>query len=72
MDYVISLLHALTKYGSGVRSLAKIALHTITGKCELERLCEGGKYGYAECQEIEYSLYYSKSDEIKCLLVSGL
>lgn len=45
-------------------------LHSITGKSELERLCQSGRTGWSECQEIEYSLYHSKSNSIQQLLVA--
>ena len=70
MEYVIALLNAFSKYGSTTRSIVKQLLHRITGKCELERLCQTGKYGFVECREIEYSLYHSKQEEIRKLLVS--
>lgn len=67
---MVSLLHALSKYGAGTRSFVKALLRSITGKCELERLSLSGKYGYNECQEIEYSLYNSKNPDIRRILVA--
>lgn len=70
MEWVVSILNVFTKFGSTSRSFFKFLIHSITGKCELERICELGKYEFKECHEIEYSLYHSKHEGIRKLLVS--
>jgi len=70
MDYVVSFLHMLSKYGGSTRGLVKIILRTMTGKCELQRLCLPAKQTFAECQEVEYSLYSSNNSDIRKILVA--
>lgn len=75
MDYILSILHIYSKFGPTSRSLVKSILRLITGKCELERICEmkfNGEviYGYKQCCEVENSLYCSKNDAIRKILVS--
>jgi len=70
MDWFVSFLNLFTKFGPATRSLSKFLLHSITGKCELERICDTGKYDFRQCQEIEYALYHSKNENIRKILVS--
>lgn len=70
MEWFVSFLNLFTKFGPTTRSFVKFLLHSITGKCELERLCLTGKYGFKECQDIEYALYHSKHEGIRKILVS--
>ena len=70
MEWVVSFLNLFSRWGTSTRSFVKSLMHSITGKCELERICEVGKHTFVECQAIEYSLYHSKKDEIRNLLVT--
>lgn len=70
MDYVISFLQSLSKYGTTTRIVVKYILRSITGQCELERICKWNKHGYKECQDFEFSLYHSKHGDIRRLLVT--
>lgn len=70
MEWVVSILNVFSKFGSTTRSFTKYLIHSITGKCELERISDLGNYGFKECQEIEYSLYHSKHEDIRKILVS--
>lgn len=63
-------LRGLSKYGSVTRSIAKVMLRYLTGKCELERLCESGQIASKECMEIEFCLYHSKMADIQRILTS--
>ena len=70
MDYVISFLQSLSKYGTTTRIVVKYILRSITGQCELERICKRNKHGYKECQDFEFSLYHSKHGDLRRLLVT--
>jgi len=70
MDYIIPILHSLSKYGSTTRSVVKYMLRMITGQCELERLCQHTACNFNECHEVEYCLYHSKYEDIRRLLVT--
>ena len=70
IEWFTSFLNLFTKFGPATRSFAKFLLHNITGKCELERICDNRKYDFDHCQDIEYALYHSKNDNIRKILVS--
>ena len=72
MDYVISFLQSLSKYGTTTRIVVKYILRSITGQCELERICKRNKHGYKECQDFEFSLYHSKHGDLRRLLVTDI
>lgn len=72
MELFLSTLNMLFQVKVALRRLVNFFIHSVTGKCELERICEGasGKHGFKKCQEIEYSLLHSKHEDIRKLLVS--
>ncbi|XP_057294975.1 ELMO domain-containing protein 1-like [Hydractinia symbiolongicarpus] len=70
MDFIVGILHSISKYRTTTRSIVKQIIRMITGKCELERLCQSNKFDFRECQEVEFSLYHSKQEEIRRILVA--
>lgn len=48
----------------------KTILRILTNKHELERLCLNGNHDYKQCKEIEYSLYHSKDEDMRQILVA--
>jgi len=70
LEWFVPILNVFSNLGPTTRSFVKFLLHSITGRCEIERICEGGKYDFKSCQEIEYALYHSKNENIRAMLVN--
>lgn len=55
---------------SSLRNIIKFIVHQLTGKCELQRICELGSTGPREMRIMENALYHSKFPEIRRLVVA--
>lgn len=58
-------------YTSFVRYWLKWFLRQVTGKCELQRICEGNKAGASRTSKTEYSLQSSKNKVLKNALTAS-
>lgn len=55
---------------SSIRNMIKFIIRQITGKCELQRICEKGEASPGVMRKFENSLYHSKYPEIRRICVS--
>ena len=69
MDWIISWLDSWAE-NSSLRNIIKIILRKLSGKCELQRICESAPATPAQMKKIENSLYHSKYPEIRRIIVS--
>lgn len=69
MELFVSFLNAFFKVKIFLRRLLKYIIHFVTGKCELERICARGQFGFRACIDVENSLKNSKYEDIQRLCV---
>eukprot|EP00112_Aurelia_sp_Birch-Aquarium-sp1_P023434 Seg6984.1 transcript_id=Seg6984.1/GoldUCD/mRNA.D3Y31 product="ELMO domain-containing protein 1" protein_id=Seg6984.1/GoldUCD/D3Y31 len=69
MDWFVNWLDSWAQ-NSSFRNILKLILRQVTGKCEIERICESGDAKPKEMRRIENSLYHSKYPEIRRIVVA--
>ena len=68
-DWFVSVLDSWSQHSS-LRNTIKLILHQLTGKCELERICQSGSANWLATRKVENSLYHSKFPELRRILVA--
>ena len=69
ISWIVSLLDRWAQYSS-FRNFIKTILRQLTGKCELQRICEMGKTDPKTMKIMENALYLSKFPEIRRIVVA--
>ena len=69
MEWVVYWLDRWAQ-SSSLRQIIKFVIRQLTGKCELQRICESGPSSPKAMKIFENSLYHSKYPEIRRICVS--
>jgi len=69
MEWIVSWLDSWAQ-SSSLRKAIKFVIRQLTGKCELQRICESGPATPMAMRRFENSLYHCKHPEIRRICVS--